>query len=165
MGALSFGPKVKGLLRPYGGIGGTFVDVDGSKLTYRGGVQGLFLFEDQFAYLGFGMDIGYSHLYETTSPTGNTSSDYINTLAIVEIKLYYSSFQVGIGHYFDVGGVKETEFSVMVAGGLSIPLNMLILSGDVKYISIPLMIRADFILADQTATSLSFFTGLTFYFP
>jgi len=151
-----FGKQVEWIVRPYGSIGKTFIDTKGNSTNYKGGVQALWTAGAQLIYLGIGLDIGYSHFYDDNTTLAKSHQTNINSLVIGEFNLFFLDFMIGLGPYFDTKYSSNIDLGFMLSGGITIPIH--------EDISIPLLARTDLIAADNLYASLTFFSGITFFF-
>lgn len=139
-------------------IGDTSVDIpalDGSKLSYRYGLQMLIGAKTETFSIGAGWEISAVHLFSRKSLIESKNFTYLNALVTCEISYSIFQFQFGFGPSFGVADTNGVEFAFMLGGGLNIPIS--------SSVSMPLMVRSDWIYASQTSRTVSFMTGLSLY--
>ena len=149
------------LVRPYGTIGGTDVDLPGAldwdTTRSGGGLQGAYEIFENFS---IGLDLAhiYSYYYEIVYGYNVT---YMNFLGFAEYHYNIVMLQAGLGPYIGTGINDDTPFGMMFAGGLDIPI--------AKSLSVTLMARVDIVFenwykGDGNTIMPAFMGGLTIRF-
>ncbi len=151
-------------IRAYGTVGystGNAYVGDGNALSYSGGIQGFYHIN---RYISIGVDIAYLHAYTAKYNSPNPSqtkpgnANYLSALVVAEgsIAKNLIVLQLGAGYYFDIANYDGHRPGLMVGYGLDIPITL--------DLSIPIMGRADFIIAPEGAIPLSMSIGITYRF-
>ncbi len=125
------------IVRPYGTVGGTVIDLPGANdwdtLKSGGGLQAVY---DTFPNINFGLDLAYMYSYYYQVIYG-ADVEYLNLLAVCEYHYGIVLLQAGLGPYFGVGINDTVPFGMMFSGGVDIPIN--------NMLSIALLARFDLV--------------------
>ena len=109
------------LVRPYGTVGGTVIELPGTSdwdtTRYGGGVQGLY---QTFENFYFGIDLAFIHAYWYNF---GWDVEYLNLLAVAEYHKGIFLLQAGLGPYFGTGINDTVTFGSMFTIGVDIPIN------------------------------------------
>ena len=149
-----FGSPVKAVFRPYLGAGVTAAGLPGAECRFamRSGVQVLCTSGATRLFFGAGLDAGFMR-FGRNSNKASLDAGYV--LAVGEMSVPGFLFQAGFGYWFDMSAGAGAWPGILCAGGLVIPIT--------DRMHMPLIIRADFVFAEDTRIPLSFGAGLSWY--
>lgn len=143
----------------YGSIGDTQDTPNlgqGSHSNYNLGGQFTWISGKSFIFnYGYGIDLGYSQLYEIKSSTGQQKINYLKSLALVEGTAGFFMMQFGAGAYWGIGNNSRVDGGIMAAFGFTFPAS---------FLSIQALGRTEWIFAENTTFSVGFLMGLAFHF-
>ncbi len=154
-------------LRTLGSLGyttGGNVNVgEGSLLNYRFGLQSIFQISK---YTGFGLDLGYlrafttnyTNLSDTKARSNYSKSTFFHSLVVFDFTPGDQLFiiQFGVGPYFGTGDNKDVSMGIMITTGIDFPIN--------SFMSLPIIMRYEFIISEHTLIPINFYSGITFRF-
>lgn len=164
-----FGGKIDGLVRLYGAAGVTFIGRSSTnspdRISYGGGLQGLYTFGDRYLYFGIGVEASWLFAYRETRSwiehPRRRPHAYGSGLAVAEFSPVFLTVQIGLGPYIDTVKSGKVLFGMMFAAGFNIPFKKL----GAENISAVIMARADLLVDKRIPVPFRFFTGMTFYIP
>ncbi len=144
-------------LRITGGFGKTFVDTsigNGDRNNYRFGLE--LIGRPEEGQSGF-VELGFVQLYKQVNLGVTRKASYISLLFGPEFSSDSFFFRFGYGAYFGVGDrAGEVEFAIHLGMGPKIKLS--------DNVSIPIMLRVDWVFDSNTATVITLTSGLSYYF-
>ncbi|MDH5682790.1 MAG: hypothetical protein OEZ36_14455 [Spirochaetota bacterium] len=146
--------NIDALIRLYGSVGYGTGDQPNtvSSLYYAGGGQFLKTWGQQIAYLGVGVDLGYTHFAQFKTISGKGNSRYLNAFLMGELHFFLVNLQLGVGPAFGRGDMSGTSVGLMSGLGVNLPI---------KPVGFSAMIRTDWVFDTKTAGSVSFMLGMT----
>ncbi len=109
--------------------------------------------------IGIGVDLGFIKAYKREFNNFDFTVSYFTLLTMIEINFLKNDlliFQIGQGGYMATGDNSGSEYGLRLGGGVDIPVG--------SNISIPILLRTDFIFASDMIVPITVNAGITIKF-